>query len=44
MIYFNVVQPDPFDPIRLEFHTGKLFIGQDIRGKDEEGIEKTDLR
>jgi predicted transposase/invertase (TIGR01784 family) len=26
------LNPDPFEPIRLEFHAGKLFIGQDIRG------------
>jgi hypothetical protein len=30
------VNPDNFEPIRLEFHTGKLFTGQDIRG-----IQKT---
>ena len=24
--------PNPFEPVRLEFHAGKLFIGQDIRG------------
>jgi predicted transposase/invertase (TIGR01784 family) len=28
------LNPDPFEPVRLEFHAGKLFIGQDIRGKD----------
>jgi hypothetical protein len=27
--------PDPFEPIRLEFHAGKLFTGQDIRGIDK---------
>jgi hypothetical protein len=27
--------PDDFEPVRLEFYTGKLFIGQDIRGKDK---------
>jgi len=27
--------PKPFEPVRLEFHAGKLFIGQDIRGKDK---------
>jgi predicted transposase/invertase (TIGR01784 family) len=27
--------PDVFEPIRLEFHAGKLFTGQDIRGKDK---------
>ena len=26
------LNPDPFEPVRLEFHAGKLFIGQDIRG------------
>jgi predicted transposase/invertase (TIGR01784 family) len=35
------LNPDPFEPIRLEFHAGKLFSGQDIRGKDELGSEKT---
>jgi predicted transposase/invertase (TIGR01784 family) len=35
------LNPDPFEPIRLEFHIGKLFTGQDIRGKDEQGHEKT---
>jgi predicted transposase/invertase (TIGR01784 family) len=29
------LNPDPFEPVRLEFHAGKLFIGQDIRGKDK---------
>jgi predicted transposase/invertase (TIGR01784 family) len=28
--------PKPFEPIRLEFHAGKLFIGQDIRGEDKD--------
>jgi predicted transposase/invertase (TIGR01784 family) len=28
------LNPDTFEPIRLEFHAGKLFTGQDIRGKD----------
>jgi predicted transposase/invertase (TIGR01784 family) len=27
------LNPDPFEPVRLEFHAGKLFIGQDIREK-----------
>jgi predicted transposase/invertase (TIGR01784 family) len=27
--------PDDFEPVRLEFYTGKLFTGQDIRGKDK---------
>jgi predicted transposase/invertase (TIGR01784 family) len=35
------LNPDPFEPIRLEFHIGKLFTGQDIRGRDERGNEKT---
>jgi hypothetical protein len=35
------LNPDPFEPIRLEFHVGKLFTGQDLRGKDEYGVEKT---
>ncbi|MDR1278355.1 MAG: Rpn family recombination-promoting nuclease/putative transposase [Treponema sp.] len=26
------LNPDPFEPVRLEFHAGKLFTGQDIRG------------
>jgi hypothetical protein len=26
------LNPDHFEPVRLEFHAGKLFIGQDIRG------------
>jgi predicted transposase/invertase (TIGR01784 family) len=30
------LNPDPFEPVRLEFHAGKLFTGQDIRG-----VEKT---
>ena len=29
------LNPDPFEPVRLEFHAGKLFIGQDIRGADK---------
>jgi predicted transposase/invertase (TIGR01784 family) len=29
------LNPDPFEPVRLEFHAGKLFIGQDIRGRDK---------
>jgi predicted transposase/invertase (TIGR01784 family) len=28
------LNPDAFEPIRLEFHVGKLFTGQDIRGKN----------
>jgi predicted transposase/invertase (TIGR01784 family) len=26
------LNPDPFEPVRLEFHAGKLFTGQNIRG------------
>jgi hypothetical protein len=26
------LNPKPFEPVRLEFHVGKLFTGQDIRG------------
>jgi predicted transposase/invertase (TIGR01784 family) len=26
------LNPDPFEPVRLEFHAGKLFTAQDIRG------------
>jgi predicted transposase/invertase (TIGR01784 family) len=29
------LNPKPFEPVRLEFHAGKLFTGQDIRGKDK---------
>jgi predicted transposase/invertase (TIGR01784 family) len=29
------LNPDPFEPVRLEFYTGKLFTGQDIRGIDK---------
>jgi predicted transposase/invertase (TIGR01784 family) len=29
------LNPDAFEPVRLEFHAGKLFIGQDIRGADK---------
>jgi predicted transposase/invertase (TIGR01784 family) len=29
------LNPDRFEPVRLEFHVGKLFTGQDIRGKDK---------
>jgi predicted transposase/invertase (TIGR01784 family) len=29
------LNPDPFEPVRLEFHAGKLFIGQDIRGREK---------
>ncbi|GMO48043.1 MAG: hypothetical protein Ta2G_03640 [Termitinemataceae bacterium] len=27
------MEPDEFESVRLEFHVGKLFTGQDIRGK-----------
>jgi predicted transposase/invertase (TIGR01784 family) len=30
------LNPNPFEPVRLEYHVGKLFIGQDIRGKDKD--------
>jgi predicted transposase/invertase (TIGR01784 family) len=29
------LNPEPFEPVRLEFYAGKLFTGQDIRGKDK---------
>ncbi|MCL2319521.1 MAG: Rpn family recombination-promoting nuclease/putative transposase [Treponema sp.] len=29
------LNPAPFEPVRLEFHAGKLFTGQDIRGTDK---------
>jgi predicted transposase/invertase (TIGR01784 family) len=29
------LNPEAFEPVRLEFHAGKLFTGQDIRGKDK---------
>jgi predicted transposase/invertase (TIGR01784 family) len=29
------LHPNPYEPVRLEFHIGKLFTGQDIRGKDK---------
>jgi predicted transposase/invertase (TIGR01784 family) len=29
------LNPDVFEPVRLEFHAGKLFTGQDIRGTDK---------
>ena len=29
------LNPDPFELVRLEFHAGKLFTGQNIRGKDK---------
>ena len=30
------LNPDPFEPVRLEFHVSKLFTGQDIRGADKD--------
>jgi predicted transposase/invertase (TIGR01784 family) len=30
------LNPDAFEPIRLEFHAGKLFTGQDIRGTNKD--------
>jgi predicted transposase/invertase (TIGR01784 family) len=30
------LNPKPYEPVRLEFHIGKLFIGQDIHGKDRD--------
>jgi predicted transposase/invertase (TIGR01784 family) len=27
--------PDDFEPVRLEFYAGRLFTGQDVRGKDK---------
>jgi len=29
------LNPDPFEPVRLEFYAGRLFTGQDIRGTDK---------
>jgi len=29
------LNPDPFEPVRLEFYAGRLFTGQDIRGADK---------
>jgi predicted transposase/invertase (TIGR01784 family) len=29
------LNPKPFEPVRLEFHAGKLFTSQKIRGKDK---------
>jgi predicted transposase/invertase (TIGR01784 family) len=29
------LNPNPFEPVRLEFYAGKLFTGQVIRGKDK---------
>jgi len=33
--------PNAHEPVRLEFHTARLFSGQNIHGKDEHGKEKT---
>jgi predicted transposase/invertase (TIGR01784 family) len=35
------LNPTPFEPVRLEFHMGKLFTGQDIQG---EGRNYSDLK
>jgi len=32
--------PDPFEPVRLEFHAAKLFSGQDIKSKMDRVVEK----
>ena len=29
------LNPEPFEPVRLEFYAGKLFTGQDIRGSEK---------
>ena len=29
------LNPDAFEPVRLEYHAGRLFSGQDIRGSDK---------
>ena len=29
------LNPDPFEPVRLEFHAAKLFTSQDIRGSEK---------
>jgi predicted transposase/invertase (TIGR01784 family) len=29
------LDPDPFEPVRLEYYSGRLFAGQDIRGVDK---------
>ena len=29
------LNPDPFEPVRLEFYAGKLFTGQDIKGVEK---------
>jgi hypothetical protein len=35
------LNPARFEPVRLEFHAGKLFTGQEIRGKDNAGTIQT---
>jgi predicted transposase/invertase (TIGR01784 family) len=35
------LNPDTFEPVRLEYYAGRLYTGQDIRGKDEEGMERS---
>ena len=30
------LNPNPYEPVKLEFYASKLFIGQDIRGKDKD--------
>jgi predicted transposase/invertase (TIGR01784 family) len=29
------LNPEPYEPVRLEFHAGRLFAGQEIRGEDK---------
>ncbi|MCL2154676.1 MAG: PD-(D/E)XK nuclease family transposase [Leptospirales bacterium] len=29
------LNPGPFEPVRMEFHVGKLFIGQDVKGREK---------
>jgi len=29
------LNPDTYEPVRLEYYSGKLFVSQDIRGKDK---------
>jgi len=33
------LNPDPFEPVRLEFHAGKLFTGQNIRGQGKSYVD-----
>jgi len=30
------LNPNPYEPVKLEFYASKLFIGQDIKGKDKD--------